>query len=234
MTLANDTPPPAKGGDSLRGGRAPYRSPLRQERATDTRRRITAAALGLFSEHGFPGATVAAIAEAAGVSPQTVYATFGSKGAILHALLAQMEHDAGAEIWRDRIAAEVDPRRKLEAFARWSAAMFSTSKACIVAAQGAGSDRAIAEVKAEADRHRGQALGSLVEELDRSGALRAGLSPGRAVDRAWMLTGVELYLAATDGCSWSGTDYADWLAGLLEHQLLGDNGGVPEGPLSAT
>ncbi len=100
---------------------------------------------------------MAAIATA-GVAPQTVYATFGSKGEILHALLAQMEHDAGAESWRDRISAEVDPRRKLEAFASWSATMFSTNKAAIAAAHGAGSDPAIAEVKADADRHRREAL----------------------------------------------------------------------------
>src|SRR5215469_6730517 len=99
----------------------PYRSPLREQRAADTRRRIANAALELFTEHGF-GATVTAIAERAGVAPQTVYATFGTKGAILLALLAQMEENADAPGWRDRIAAEDDPRAKLEAFARWSAA----------------------------------------------------------------------------------------------------------------
>lgn len=230
MALANDRSGLGDGRDSSRGRRAPYRSPLRQERAADTRRRITAAALDLFSEHGFPGATVAAIATAAGVSPQTVYAVFGSKSAILQALLAQMDHDAGAETWRARIAGEVDPRRKLDAFACWSAAMFSTNKAAIVAAQGAGSDPAVVEVKADADRHRREALTSLVDEMSRSGALRAGVSPERAVDRAWMLTGVELYLAATDSCRWSDTDYADWLAGLLVHQLLGEDREAPATP----
>ena len=44
----------------------------------------------------------------------------------------------------------------------------------------------------------------------------------RAVDRAWMLTGVELYLAATDGCGWSDLDYENWLGDLLRQQLLKD------------
>ena len=83
--------------------------------------------LDLFTEHGFAD-TITAIAERAGVSPQTIYATFGSKGAILQALLAQMEDDAGAPAWRDRIATADDPAAKLEGFAHWSAAMFSTSK----------------------------------------------------------------------------------------------------------
>jgi hypothetical protein len=40
------------------------------------------------------------------------------------------------------------------------------------------------------------------------------------VDKAWMLTGVELYLAATDGCGWADADYARWLTSLLVQQLL--------------
>src|SRR5215469_12991119 len=121
-TESRDTPP-------KRASRH-YSSPLRLRQSADTRRRITTAALELFTEHGF-GATITAIAERAGVAPQTIYATFGTKGAILQALLAQMEDDAGAPAWRDRIAAADDPAAKLEGFAHWSAAMFSTSKAAI-------------------------------------------------------------------------------------------------------
>jgi hypothetical protein len=59
-----------------------------------------------------------------------------------------------------------------------------------------------------------------VGTLEVSSALRAGLSRSQAVDRAWILTGVELYLGATDGCGWSDTAYAEWLAELLISQLL--------------
>ena len=200
--------------------RGAYRSPLRQERAADTRRRIAAAALELFTERGFGGTTVAAIAERAGVSAQTVYATFGSKGAILRAMLAQMEENADAAGWRERIATEPGPRGKLTAFAQWSAGLFASSKAVIAAAQGAASDPALLELRAEADGHRRAALDALVGTLEVSGALRAGLSRSQAADRAWILTGVELYLGATDGCGWSDTAYAEWLAELLISQLL--------------
>ena len=204
-------------GDERRGG---YRSPLREERAADTRRRIGTAALGLFAERGFGGTTVAAIAERAGVSAQTVYATFGSKAAILRALLAQMEANADAAGWRERIATEPAPRGKLTAFAQWNAGLFASSKTLIAAAQGAPSDPALLELRTEADGHRRAALGALVGTLEVSSALRAGLSRSQAVDRAWILTGVELYLGATDGCGWSDTAYAEWLAELLISQLL--------------
>jgi len=197
-----------------------YRSPLRAERAADTRHRITTAALELFTEHGFGGSTVTAIAKRAGVAPQTIYAIFGTKGAILQALLSRLEEDAGAAEWRSRIAAADDPADKLAGFAQWTAAMLSTSKATIAAAQGAVGDPAFIGLRAEADRHRRQALASLIDVLADRGALAAGLIRQRAVDRAWMLTGVEIYLAATDGCGWSDAEYATWLAGLLVSQLL--------------
>jgi hypothetical protein len=154
------------------------------------------------------------------VAPQTIYATFGTKAAILQALLAKMEDDADAPGWRDRIAAETDPAGKLERFAQWSAAMFLASKAAITAAQGAVGDPAIVKLRTEADRHRRQALTPLIDGLADQGVLAAGLSRQRAVDRAWMLTGVEIYLTATDGCGWSDADYARWLAALLISQLL--------------
>jgi AcrR family transcriptional regulator len=201
-------------------GERRYQSPLRQERAADTRRRIARAALDLFTEGGFGGTTVAAIAERAGVSAQTVYATFGSKGAILRALLAQMEENADAALWRERIASEPDPRLKLTAFAQWSAGLFASIKPVIAAAQGAASDPATLELREEANGHRRAALDALVGTLEATGALRAGLSRGQAVDRAWILTGVEPYLAATDGCGWSDPAYAEWLADLLISQLL--------------
>ena len=47
-------------GTGVRGERR-YRSPLRQERAAGTRRRIATAALDLFAEHGFGRTTVTAV-----------------------------------------------------------------------------------------------------------------------------------------------------------------------------
>jgi AcrR family transcriptional regulator len=197
-----------------------YTSPLRQERAADTRRRIATAALDLFTEGGPGGTTVAAIAERAGVSAQTVYATFGSKGAILRALLSQMEEDADAARWRERIASEPDPRLKLTAFAQWSAGLFASIKPVIAAAQGTAGDPALLELRDEANGHRRAALDALVGTIEAGGTLRPGLSHGQAVDRAWILTAVEPYLAASDGCGWTDTAYAEWLAGLLVSQLL--------------
>jgi AcrR family transcriptional regulator len=65
----------------LRTTRA-YHSPLRQERAAQTRRRIISSAADAFSELGYAGATVARIAAGAGVSADTVM-TVGTKAFLL-------------------------------------------------------------------------------------------------------------------------------------------------------
>jgi AcrR family transcriptional regulator len=53
-----------------------------------TRQSVIAAARRLFSERGYAGSSIEAIAEAAGVAVPTVYSAFGNKRSILLALLA--------------------------------------------------------------------------------------------------------------------------------------------------
>src|SRR5258707_14974597 len=49
--------------------------------------RILDAAETLFAAHGYAATTVEAIAGKAGVAPDTIYASFGSKSGVLHRLL---------------------------------------------------------------------------------------------------------------------------------------------------
>src|SRR5215207_3350148 len=58
-----------------------YQSPLREEQARETRRRVLGAAEQMFLDQGY-GTSVAAIAQRAGVSAQTVYNAFGTKAAL--------------------------------------------------------------------------------------------------------------------------------------------------------
>ncbi len=67
--------------------RRAYRSPRREEQASATRRAILDAARELFIEGGYVKTTMQAIAERAGISPATVYATFVTKRAVLSALV---------------------------------------------------------------------------------------------------------------------------------------------------
>lgn len=43
----------------------------------------------------------------------------------------------------------------------------------------------------------------------------------RAVDRAWLLTGLEAYRGAVVACGWTPDEFAEWLGETLADQLLG-------------
>ena len=60
-----------------------YDSRRRQEQAAETRRNIIAAANELFIAQGYGQTTIKQVAERAGVSVETVYATFGTKASLL-------------------------------------------------------------------------------------------------------------------------------------------------------
>src|SRR3954447_7264446 len=71
--------------------RRSYRSPLREAQAAATRTRILDAALAEMTSRGYGPTSVAAVAKAAGVSSETIYAVFGSKRGIVEAMLAQVD-----------------------------------------------------------------------------------------------------------------------------------------------
>ncbi len=78
-----------------------YESPLRRERAEQTRERIVAAGADLL--HGVPiwdwrALTVRAVANHAGVNERTVYRHFANERALRDAVLQRMEADAGIEL----------------------------------------------------------------------------------------------------------------------------------------
>jgi AcrR family transcriptional regulator len=77
--------------------RRKYDSPVRRQRAADTRERIISAGVDLL--HGFPiwnwrALTVAAVAERAGVNERTVYRYFTGERELRDAVLARQETDA--------------------------------------------------------------------------------------------------------------------------------------------
>jgi AcrR family transcriptional regulator len=78
-----------------------YDSPLRRQRAEETRERIVT--IGAELLHGFPiwnwgAVTARAVAERAGVNERTVYRHFPSERALRDAVLARLEQEAGVEL----------------------------------------------------------------------------------------------------------------------------------------
>lgn len=205
--------------------RPSYHSPLREERADDTRRRIRDAARALFEEVGFTSATVTEIAQRAGVSQATVYAVYGSKPGIVAALIDGLEE--GAEMG-PRIAEmqeETDPRRVLALFAAGNRAVFERGRVILRAAYDAMGLAEVAELARAGDANRRRGCDALVTQIHAAGALR--LRPKVAAETMWLLSSVEQYLLATDVLGWSGDRYERWLTELLQHQLLTPSATAP-------
>lgn len=196
-----------------------YHSAVRARKRAETRARIIEAARDCFLEQGFTRTSVAAIARHAGVSSQTVHAHVGTKGALVGALLQQLESDAGAAQWRDRVHEATDGRARLQAWAGWTVCMLTPARSLKDISREAAADPLMLDLKAQGDAHRRQSLTRLIEAMHDRDELRGDLVLHQAVDQAWILTGLEIYLSCID-CGWSDDAIRDWLADTLAAALL--------------
>lgn len=203
----------------------PYRSERRREQVEQTRRRVLDAASALFVAHGWEGTSVAAIADAAGVAPETVYARFGTKRALLGDLVQGAVRGADPRPVPEQdgpraVAAARDQREQLRLFAADIARRLERAAPLVaVVAGAAGSQPELAELYARLHSDRMRNLGVLVDLLEANGPLR--LSRSHAVDTLWALTSPELHQALVRVRRWSRRRYAGWLADALVAQLLG-------------
>lgn len=187
--------------------RRSYDSSRRREQAEETRRRVLEAAAETFRERGWEGTSIAAIAERAGVSEETVYARFRTKRALLGAAVERAvrgddsrpvpEQDAPRAV---AVADDLDERIRL--FAGDVSARLERA-APLVAAVAAAS-------RSEPE---------LAELLDRLHATRrknlAVFASGDALDTVWALTSPELYELLRRQRDWSQKRYRDWLVDML-------------------
>jgi AcrR family transcriptional regulator len=101
----------------------PSRAQPRKRLTADARRElIERAALAVFSERGYHGASIEEIARRSGVTPPVVYDHFASKLA-LHRRLLERTRDELLEMWRANLAGDEPAERRipraLEAWARY-------------------------------------------------------------------------------------------------------------------
>jgi AcrR family transcriptional regulator len=205
-------------------GRRPYRSQRRREQAEETRERVLGAAAKLFGERGFESATIAAIAEEAGVSPETVYAGFRNKRTLLGELIraavrggdsSPVPEQAGPRA----VAAATDQREQLRLFAAdISRRLERVGPLVDVLSTAARSEPELAELLARIHAERLENLRTFTTALAANGALR--LEPEAALDTVWALASPDLHRLLVSTRGWPREGYCDWLAGSLERLLL--------------
>jgi AcrR family transcriptional regulator len=197
-----------------------YSSPLRAEQAQATRRRILDAARPQFLDGGWTATTVKAIADAAAVAPATVYTVFGTKRAVLSALIDESlatavpdpEH---ADDWPE-IIGHPDQRER----ARRLVKMLSTALPVVdpferVVRESARADEEIAGLARDLLEWRRATATRIVDVLAGADGLRPGLSREEAADRVLALGGPEVYHLLVGIRGWSPAQFDAHLADLL-------------------
>lgn len=199
-----------------------YDNSRRAEAARLTRAKVLAAARDRFLQVGYHGTTIAALARAARVSPQTIYNTFGGKAEVLKAvydtLLAGDDEPIAMNDRPEMIHVRTrdnapETLRAYAAFARMLVARTGPLLG-VVLAEGAGSDAELRAFLATIDRERRFGNTGVVRHIQQRFGLGC-MDLERAVDLIWTLTSPEIADRLVRRCGWSADDYQRWLADAL-------------------
>ncbi len=204
-----------------------YDSTRRQAQARETRHQILEAARQLFTTRGYAGTTMEALARAAGVAVETVYATFGSKRTVLARLvdLAVGGDDEPMPLLDrpepQRVRSEQDQRRQIRLFAHdMREIMGRVGPLFAVMRAAALTEPEIAGLLQRLLVARRANMTVFVQWLERNGPLRAGLTADEAADVVWTVSSAEVHHLLTEDRGWTTERYEQWLADTLIVLLL--------------
>ena len=168
--------------------------------------------------------TVRCVAEQAGVSPETIYKTFGGKPGLMKALwdvTLAGDDEPVAIADRPQMQEVRSAREPAEKLRRWAGFVRSANQRLAplygLLAQ-AGPE--VTQMLATTQQERLTGVRALVTHLADSGLLAAGRDPETAADACWALTGPRLFLDLTTDRGWQPDLYEDWLTRMLTANLL--------------
>ena len=210
-------------------------SSLRDRRAQLTRQAILDAARRLFAERGYAGTTVRDVADAAGVSAQTVYDSIGSKQALVAQLNDLLDVEAGIPDIGAAAAQSNDPKEIAAASARITRSILEHCSDILHAlVTGAATEPELQAVLDEGlRRHLGGAR-FVVGLLEARDALEPSLTVDGAAETLAAVTDFRIALVLRDSYGWSLDRIEAWLADASRAVLLRRTGRrAPARPRSA-
>lgn len=203
-----------------------YDGSQRRAAAEQTRERVIGAARVLFVERGYAATPVSEIAQAAGVSVDTVYATAGRKPQLLLTVVDMVL----ASSPRPLPAAERDyvravrgadsARDKLATYAAALARLMPTVAPLLLALRDAGlTDADCADTWQHVVERRARNMLDLAADLRATGQVRDDLGDQQVADLIWSTNSPEWFTAYTSRGR-SPEQYAETLADLWTRTLL--------------
>jgi AcrR family transcriptional regulator len=212
--------------EEVKNSRRRYHSPLRADQAEQTRRRILETAFRLFVDRGYAGTTIATVAERAGVSPETIYASLGGKRGLLEgvmqmAIAGEDDPPTLGNEWWTMVAQTPGARDRLAKMVEYSCRILSRTRPIHTVIRGAADKEPFA-----AALGRRLLRDRLEKQTERIGMylrddLRHGLTVPEAGQRYCALTSPELYRMLTIEFGWTPEQHRDWLTDLFATHLLG-------------
>ncbi|MGX6601382.1 TetR/AcrR family transcriptional regulator [Micromonosporaceae bacterium Da 78-11] len=209
---------------SAGAARKPYDSSRRQDAARQSRAAVVAACAELLFSTGYRATTIRAVAERAGVSPESVYKAFGGKPGLMKALWdVTLAGDDEPVRMAERpqlqqVLATPDPGPKLHLYAGFVRGVHERLAALFTVLTRSGPEVAALLDTSEQERLTG--VNAFVTHLAEQGVLRPGADPARTADACWALTDPRLFTQLTVERAWSGDAYQHWLAAMLTATLL--------------
>jgi AcrR family transcriptional regulator len=210
----------------------PYDSARRREQARQTRAAILEVARRRFLADGFAPTTIAAIANDAQVSVDTVYKAFGGKPGLVNAICQQALSGEGpvpAEVRSDAIQAqERDPRQIIRAWGKLTAEIAPRVAPILLLVRAAATaDPEMARLQSELGAQRLERMTQNARNLAHTGGVRRGLSVTRAAEIMWTYSSPELYELLVLTRRWPLKHYSTFIADAMIAALL-EPGSTPE------
>jgi AcrR family transcriptional regulator len=211
----------------------PYRSPLRQEAAQRTRVAIRDAATALFVEQGYVATTMKQIAEAAGVSPRTVFTAFPrGKAEVFHeALNVAVGGDDAAVAVADRPefrSALTDAETLLDRIVDNAVQLLERAgRLIMVTVESSGADPHMHRLAEQGARATAANMRTVAEALHQHGLLRDDLPVQQAADVLLALASPHVHALFRRNRGWSAGQYRDWLKQTLASTLTKRPGPSP-------
>lgn len=206
--------------NTAKPGKRPYRSSARAEAAERTRAKILEAGRFLFSRKGIDATTVAQIAERAGVSEPTVYATVRSKAGLLQALMHDALFGPRSREALKLLEHEADPARRIALTAHVARAVYegeSGALSLLMKSSAFSPELRKAQQSFEALRRKMQQ--ERIDALFSAGCAREGLSREEAATLLWMFTSREVYQKLVHESGWTPARFQEWLEQTLVETL---------------
>jgi AcrR family transcriptional regulator len=202
-----------------------YDASNRREKAHRNREGTLDAAQSLFLTRGYAATTVAEVAQASGVSPETIYKAFGGKAGLVKAIYDRGLAGEGplpayqrSDEMRER---ESDPRIIMREWGRLTAEVASVvTPIRLLLRTAAATDADMARLLEDRERERLERMRHHARFLGERGHLRDDVTLDEATDVLWTCSSAEFYELLVMQRGWSQERFAAAISQFMISALL--------------